>query len=81
MLVVVLGFQVALARIEEWIAEHDVPVRIACHEMLSDSDQAFSPSSRFFESEVEKATTRELFLQIGGQVDGKQPLGYGTCRR
>jgi hypothetical protein len=79
-LVIVLGFQEALARIEEWIGSHNVPVRVACHEMLSDSDRVFSSSSRFFESDVEKATTRELFLRVGRQVDPKQPLGYGDLQ-
>jgi hypothetical protein len=79
-LVVVLGFQDALARIEEWIGEREVPVRVACHEMLNDSDRAFSSSSRFFVSDVDKATTRELFLRIGDQVDRKQPLGFGDLQ-
>jgi len=79
-LVVVAGFQDALTRIEEWVAEHRLPIRVACHEMFNDSHRAFSPTSRYFESEAEKATTRDLFYRVGTHIDKNQPLGYGDLQ-
>lgn len=51
--------------------------RIHLYRKLMESDEAFHPSAKIFDSDEEREQARKLIESIGRQLEPKWPLGYG----
>jgi hypothetical protein len=79
-LVAVCGFQDALVRIEQNIAELGITLNLHICDPLDDQDRCFSENSRFFQDPNEKERAKEVAHRHGVSLVKNAPLGYGNCQ-
>ena len=75
--VCLVGFSSARARIERFASSRKVKVRVYFCEELGPEHSAFSESSTVFAHHAERMEARRVAESVGVSLERRQPLGYG----
>lgn len=79
-LVIVCGFEDAIAKIEALGRELLLPLRVFCSDRISDSDKAFHPGATVFETDYDRGQALQIAREKGEALEKKWPLGHGDCQ-
>jgi hypothetical protein len=79
-LIAVCGFQEAIEKVEAHLKQHGIPIELHVCDVLSESDRAFSTTSRAFSTERDLVRAKEIAHAKGQELERKWPLGYGDSQ-
>ncbi|MFX0203649.1 MAG: ATP-binding protein, partial [Candidatus Hodarchaeota archaeon] len=79
-LIAVVGFQEAQAKIERKLHELDLPIKVHICDPLDDSAKCFSDNSIIFPDPNERIKAKEICYKHGIKLVRNAPLGYGDCQ-
>jgi hypothetical protein len=78
--IVVTGFQEGQSRVEETIAECNLPIEVHICDPLDSSAKCFSEDSQIFPNETERLQAMRIAQEHGARIVKHNPLGYGDCQ-
>ena len=79
-LIAVCGFQDAVEKVEGHLKQQGIPIELHVCDILSESDKAFSTTSRAFSTERDLVRAKEIAHAKGQALEKKWPLGYGDSQ-
>jgi len=73
---VIVGLSDGVERIEAEIKKLDLNIKLKVCDIIGESDKAFSPESRYFDSDLERTEALSLARKYGAKLQNRHPLGY-----
>jgi hypothetical protein len=74
------GFQPGVDKLEERLADLQLPVRVSVLEVLGDEDRCFHERSRIFPEPEEREFAKRLLMSIGRGLAPRSPVGFGDSQ-
>ena len=75
-IIVLVGFQEALQRVDRFISQNRLDAKVEFCEELDSGDRAFSEDSTIFPDPTEREKAKQIAEGMGVQLEKKHPLGY-----
>lgn len=76
----ITGFQTGKEKLQHFLSEHSLDIRIHICDELDSSCKVFSDNSKFFPNQNNKQRVKDLCYKFGTELVRDAPLGYGDSQ-
>jgi hypothetical protein len=78
--VAICGFESGRAKLEDALAQMDLPISVHLCDQLTEADKAFSDNSTVFADAETRRKAKDIAYAQGSRLVKNAPLGYADCQ-